>query len=717
MSRQFWISHTVSVGFVLLLVYQSYALAHGVGSLGVHTLEWHTDDVARVVVPASSFGNFGVSVLGEPGEVVEVEGRRCIRAAVVNVDVRDELAFDVDETVQLEIEFDLQSTEKQLTIAYDKSGSSPGIVAVELPERADQRFHVEKVSLARARFAGRGDFSTDFMIADVPDPLTFFPGPMTICALRVVASFATEQADTYGWLKLSVHDEHGQITPARLGLYDASGRTPLPSSSALEVEEFDDRTRMVLLRQEPGTARWPAANRWVFYSDGHYRARLPVGQYTLIAAKGIEYRTNKTSIHIEPRQTHQLTIDMKRWADLPSQGWYSGDIHIHMAQRNEADSRAILTKARAEDLHVANSLRMGNRSAVHFPHRAWGRDGWYGKGSYTVVPGQEDPRTNVRGHTIHLNIPEPARDPSRYLLYHEWFERVSKLGGISGYAHMNLRLGGSLFGNTGLALEVPYGLVDFVEVLQGGDLGTKVWFDFLNLGYRLQPAAGSDYPYIGHVGEVRTYVHLPNGYAADAWFENLAGGRVFVTNGPILDIQLNGSATDTEFSLSSGESISISARASINPDVDLLARLELIEQGDVVAKSISTAGAETLEFSYENPATHGTWFVVRAIGYTNSPTPIFGPDSQGNVIAMSAPFYVAVDGQRTWKKSAVAVLANERKAQLDTLAVTSAENAQTPERWQADPEWSEDWSRQLELLKPRIEAAKARYDALIDLAQ
>ena len=103
MSRQFWISHTVSVGFVLLLVYQSYALAHGVGSLGVHTLEWHTDDVARVVVPASSFGNFGVSALGEPGEVVEVEGRRCIRAAVANVDVRDELAFDVDETVQLEI--------------------------------------------------------------------------------------------------------------------------------------------------------------------------------------------------------------------------------------------------------------------------------------------------------------------------------------------------------------------------------------------------------------------------------------------------------------------------------------------------------------------------------------------------------------------------------------------------------------------------------------
>ena len=570
---------TVRLWFALLMLSPSFASSHGVGSLGMHTLDWHTDAVARVVAPASSFGNLGLTVLGEAGEVVEIEGRRCMRGAVLNIDVRDELAFDVDETVQLEIEFDTHNTDKQLTVAYDKSGSAAGIINVDLPERTAERFHVEKISLPRARFAGRGDFNTDLMIADVPDPLTFFPATMTICSIKIVPSFATAVATAYGWLELSVHDEQGQITPARLGLYDGSGRTPLPSTAAVEVEEFDDRTRMVLLRQEPGTAKWPAANRWVFYTDGYYRARLPVGTYTLIVAKGIEYHTRKQSIRIEAAQTHQLKIDLARWADLPSQGWYSGDIHIHMAQRDLADSRAILTNARAEDLHVANTLRMGNRRAIHFPHRSWGKNGWFGEKSYTVVPGQEDPRTNVRGHTIHLNIPEPVRDPSRYLLYHEWFERVSELGGISGYAHINLRLGGSLFGNTGLALEVPFGLVDFVEVLQGGDLGTKVWFDFLNLGYRIQPAAGSDYPYIGHVGEVRTYVNLPNGYAPDAWFDNLARGRVFVSNGPILNIQLNGSATDTELALSAGEPISISAQASINPDVDLLARLELIEQG------------------------------------------------------------------------------------------------------------------------------------------
>lgn len=698
---------------VILLSCHSKASSHSVGSLGAAPLDWHSDQIARVISQASSFGNLGLFVFGEPGEVVDVEGRQCLRGGIFTFDVRDDLAFDVDELVELEIEFDTENSPRAVTVAYDRNGSAAGIVSVNLPEQNSQRFHIERVVLDRARFAGRSDFDTDFMIAGVPSSSVVNTQNMTICKINVILSFETERTDDYGWLELSIFDEQGHLTPARLGLYDESGRTPLPSASALEVEEFDDRTRMVLLREEPGTVNWPSANRWIFYTDGEYRARVPAGEYTLVAARGIEYRTARRTIRIESGETRQLAITMERWADLPSQGWYSGDVHIHLAQRDATDSRSILTMAKAEDLHIANSLQMGNMGAIHYLQRSWGREGWYGQNAYTVVPGQEDPRTEIRGHTIHLNIPQPVRDPSRYLLYHEIFERVSELGGISGYAHIG-GVGGALGGDVGLALDVPFGLVDFVEILQAGGLGTNLWFDFLNLGYQIAPAAGSDYPYVGHVGEVRTYVNLPNGYDPDAWFENLSAGRTFVSNGPILRFDLNGAEIGARLSLAAGETILVSAAASINPDIDLLERLELIEQGDVIAESISSSGTDVLELEYEGRADHGTWFVVKATGRTASDTRNFG---SRRVEAVSAPIYVAVDGQRTWKRREVQALAQRRKSQLDAFANATVGNIEGAEAWQDAELLNADWLRQLALLSTRIDEATAVYDELIDLAE
>ena len=697
-------------GLLLYFLCQSQVVPHGVGPLGMHVLDWHTDELSRVVTAARSMGNLGLTVLGSTGEVIEMQGRRCIRGTLFNLDVHDELAFDVDQSVPLEIDFDVGNSPDAFVVAWDANGG-PGNVSVDLPETNQGGFHTARVMLERARFAGRGDFKTDVMIAGIPDARSFLAKPMTICGVRIQSGFDQTIPREPGWLELTVRDERGEITPARLGLYDETGRTPLPSSAAMEFEEFDDRTRMVLLREEPGTANWPSGNRWVFYTTGEYRARVPSGTYKLIVSRGPEYSVQKLRVRIEPGETRQEEINLARWTHLPERGWYSGDVHIHMAQRDVAESQAILTQARAEDLHVANSLRMGNPGTIHYPQRHWGEEGWFGTGNHTVVPGQEDPRTNIRGHTIHLDIPEPVRNSDRYLMYHEVFEQVSELGGISGYAHIGT--GGTQAGDVGLAIDVPFGLVDFVEVFQAGGTSTDVWFDFLNLGYRLAPAAGSDYPYLGHVGEVRSYVHMPDGYSPDAWFEGLANGRTFATNGPIVEMDLNGMDIGSRLELTGGDEIAITAMASTNPDIDLLERIELIEQGDVIAETVSENGAGMLELEYSRLADHGTWFVIRATGRTESPT-VFGPVRKTMVI--SAPIYVSVDGQRTWKRGDVQGLAGKRIADLDRLLNTTADNAASPEPWQVEPEWSEAWAAQLDLLRGRIEDAKAKYNELIDLA-
>ena len=86
---------------------------------------------------------------------------------------------------------------------------------------------------------------------------------------------------------------------------------------------------------------------------------------------------------------------------------------------------------------------------------------------------------------MHWNVERHTHfEPGAFFQYHHVFERTRRGGAITGYAHH-----GELFnGRRGLALDVPFGLVDFIELLQGGRIATEGWYQFLNMGYRIRPA-------------------------------------------------------------------------------------------------------------------------------------------------------------------------------------------------------------------------------------
>ena len=54
---------------------------------------------------------------------------------------------------------------------------------------------------------------------------------------------------------------------------------------------------------------------------------------------------------------------------------------------------------------------------------------------------------------------------------------------------------------------VTTGEIDFVEVLQFSVINSMDYYDYLNLGFHLTAAAGSDMPWGSTIGEVRTYVY------------------------------------------------------------------------------------------------------------------------------------------------------------------------------------------------------------------
>jgi hypothetical protein len=347
---------------------------------------------------------------------------------------------------------------------------------------------------------------------------------------------------------------------------------------------------------------------------------------------------------------------------------------------------------------------MGNLSRTHFQQPAWGRAGQYEKNGYVILSGQEDPRTVQRGHTLHHNIQAPMHLPTdNYFAYDQAFEAVRSQGGFSGYAHQ-----GELFnGRRGLALDVPFGLVDFIEVLQNGRLSTETWYNFLNLGYRILPDAGSDFPYMDLPGVVRNYAKVDGPFSADAWFAAFRRGHMYVTNGPLLEFTVNGQPMGAELKVARGAMLEVIGEADLNPDVDQLSHVELVAHGDVIATA-PAKGESRVTLRATVPAERSTWLAIRAWGARQ--------ERSNMTVAHSAPVYVLVDGQPFWKRDAVAAIAAEQQARLDELITADVDARGDLEPWETFPLMQQEWQRQRLMLKARVAEASERYQRLADRA-
>jgi len=285
------------------------------------------------------------------------------------------------------------------------------------------------------------------------------------------------------------------------------------------------------------------------------------------------------------------------------------------------------------------------------------------------------------------------------------FQKARHQGGVNGYAHA-WDSPAFFYGaghRKGMALDVPFGLVDFVEVLQRGTANINTWFDFLNLGYKLVPAAGTDYPAFDQPGTVRSFVKTGRDFSTPAWFQGLKAGRTFATNGPMLELTLNGHGMGSELQVDSGAPLVVEAKATINPDIDVLDRLELFEQGEVVAKRTSNGGADELQLRHEIKAGHGTWFVLRAYGKKQDPW--------ASVVALSAPIYVRVGPQGFCKPAAVPSIVAGMREQLRAIIPAIASSVEYP-----DMPKDKSWSLQKASLEQRIKKANAFYDDIVNKA-
>jgi len=431
----------------------------------------------------------------------------------------------------------------------------------------------------------------------------------------------------------------GKATPAAAGVFASNDEIIVPPD-ALAFDQGGFYYQPGRVRPHVQSHYWPGSpqRQRGFFVSGEFSLRVPEGSYQIIASKGPEYLPVAVTVPVKANGETAKEITLRRWTNMPARGWYSGDGHVHYARAGEQANRRLIAWTQAEDIHMANVLRMGDARETYFEQYGFGKQGRYAAGDYALAPGQEDPRTNVIGHTMQLNIQQPVRFPDRYYLYDLVFDEVHRQGGLTGYAHIYQPTGSAFYVRRDMTLNIPARRVDFAEICEFGDIGDDLYYEFLNLGFPLTASAGSDVPWGNTVGTSRVYAYTGDRFSPDAWFAAVKAGHTFVTTGAMLEFTVNGKIAGTGIEAKAGDTLHIKAAATgeaVPPRY-----LEIVAQGEVV----KSTKASSLEFDL--PVRDSTWIAARCYG------------------AHTTPVYIKVGGRSFARRDQLPRLVARR---LDTL--------------------------------------------------
>ncbi len=500
-------------------------------------------------------------------------------------------------------------------------------------------------------------------------------------------------------LKFTVlSDDTGGPTPAMVSLRWKTCNLDRRPATALDiVPQFNGQGNQTNLRR----TNLPGKHNGTFWIVTEpFEMNLPPGEWEVVVRRGVEHAVVSDSFTLKPGEFSEKTYRPKRWVNMAARGWYSGDDHVHCQILSDSDADKLLTYVEAEDVHLANVVKMGDIHRTFFQQRGFGKDFRVSNGQNVLSPGQECPRTHKQlGHTLAMNTRAFVRDTDKYYLYDTVFDEVHRQGGLSGHAHVNRDL---FFVHRDMSLNIPRHKVDFAEILQFGKLGTDLYYEFLNLGYRLTASAGSDLPWGGTIGEARVYARLEKQkFSADSWFEAFRQGRTFVSNGPMLELDVEGARPGDTLELDRDRPVRVRGHLLVDPVPGAGSRLELIAHGEVIESVVaSRAGQGELVMNVTVPVTGGVWLALKGTGADGS-------------LAHTTPVYITRKGLRFWKMAEVDQLIKKQLLRLGEIEMIVAEARKAVDEGAA-PALTEvlELARQGDQLLERVKLVKGLYAAL-----
>lgn len=414
--------------------------------------------------------------------------------------------------------------------------------------------------------------------------------------------------------------------------------------------------RTYVYGQKPTLPYWP--DSVMYQVTGDFSIDLFAGKWSISIQHGNEFiPVNDTFFVTANQQPFLKQFQLQRWIDLPAMGWYSGDVHAHHPVSQPAFKEYMMQMAKAEDVHLLNLLEMGDRYKTEFKAEGFGDAYTICREDRCIAFGQEEPRSDY-GHIIGLNIGGLARDTARYNYYDLVFQKLhQKKQALVGYAHFAYKGEGV---TKGMALYAPGNAIDFVELMQNAQINTEDYYDYLNMGFRIAAAAGSDFPWGSTIGDCRTFAYTGKEFSAANWFAGLKAGHSFVSNGPAIFLEVDGKIPGMELNKKKGSNAEIRVRAFSNPAIGTIDKIEIHNGEGLLVAQINEQKADSLVIQFARKLRKSDW--IAAVVYCRN-----------GAIAHTSPVYCIVDGKPVFnRKKAPALI---RKQQSLIAEVRKEENA------------------------------------------
>jgi TolB protein len=425
-----------------------------------------------------------------------------------------------------------------------------------------------------------------------------------------------------GQLSLAVQDSAGRPIPARVFVVGDDGRAYAPDDAWMNADDNFVRS------ERPFEAHY-------FHSSGNAELTLPAGRAEVEVMKGFEYRFERQTVNISAGQKSNLTIHLQPLT-LPQEAgtqWVNGDVHVHMNYGGEYRNtpRHLVTQAAAENLQIVEDLVVNKEQRI--PDIAYfsPRPDPASTSTNLLLHGQEF-HTSYWGHLGLLNLTRNFLLPG-YAAYPNTAaaslfpanamvaDMAHEQHGLVGYVHPYDSVPDPAK-DASLTHELPadlaLGKVDYIEVLGFAEHKSTaaVWYRFLNCGFRLPAAAGTDAmanfaSLRGPVGLNRVYVKVPAGpLNIGVWLDALKHGHTFATNGPLLGFSLGGKQVGDDLSLPAGANkVKVKAWLRSFVPVD---HLQVICNGEVVRDLKLNSDRETADVEDTIPVSRSGWCLLRA---------------------------------------------------------------------------------------------------------
>lgn len=390
----------------------------------------------------------------------------------------------------------------------------------------------------------------------------------------------------------------------------------------------------------------------IYQTTGNFSILLKPDEYQVSLEHGMEFIPIKEKITVKGDEKEvSMTFTMKRWINLPAKGWYSGDVHVHHPTTRPAFKQFLMEYAKAEDIHLVNILEMGHHLGTDFKQEGFGETGRTCEGDICLVSGQEGPRSTY-GHIIGLNITRMERDTTQYNYYDLIFKRLQmQEGAVVGFAHFS-------WNGCDLPRGFPWYIttedIDFVELLQFSKINAPDYYDYLNLGFRISAAAGSDIPWGSTLGEVRTFVYTGDTFSADYWFEGLKTGRTFVSNGPALILEADGNYPGREIIRDLGFTSKIKVKAFSHPSIGTIDRIEIYNNDGLVHGHMNSDKLDSITIELDHILDKSQWLTAAVY-------------CENGAVAHTSPIYFIVDGKPTWNPDKAPVIIDKQLALIQVI--------------------------------------------------